>query len=258
MKVNISLGKIMFMLIIVQLLSISIVFCSSLHKANSDPIENETSIPDILSAENKSDSNNMSNTSMEGEAYPGDDMYPVVIQGRVLSIDESMNYSIYIDNVLIGNNLEGLDGFRLVPGATVKTTPADNPYISVGDCVEVQGDWIPSESPPIYLLDINKTACSNANNPPSIPFSLSGPNSGIKKHLYRYSTSAIDPDKDQLRYYISWGDGTTSVSKLVKSGRGIIMSHKWPNGGIYDIKARAMDRKGALSEWSDPVTITIA
>jgi hypothetical protein len=49
------------------------------------------------------------------------------------------------------------------------------------------------------------------NNPPRTPIIPLGKASGIPQANYAYSTSAIDPEGDQVQYLLDWGDGTTSI-----------------------------------------------
>ncbi|MDQ1260906.1 MAG: hypothetical protein QG575_87 [Euryarchaeota archaeon] len=96
---------------------------------------------------------------------------------------------------------------------------------------------------------------NSAPNMPSIP---SGPISGKAKTTYDYSTSATDPDGNKVKYTFDWGDGTRSVTMLVNSGKSARAYHKWASAGTYQVKAMATDSKGAFSEWSSPLTFTIA
>ncbi len=96
------------------------------------------------------------------------------------------------------------------------------------------------------------------NTPPNTPSAPSGPGSGYTGTSYSYSTSATDPDWDQVKYTFDWGDGTTSETGLVSSGTTASKSHSWSNPGTYYVKAKATDSKGASSEWSDSKAVTIS
>jgi hypothetical protein len=97
-----------------------------------------------------------------------------------------------------------------------------------------------------------------ANSPPNTPSIPSGPVSGKVKTFYSYSTSATDPDGNQVKYTFDWGDGTKSVSSVVNSGKSASVYHKWTTFGTYQVKAMATDSKGAFSGWSSPMNFTIA
>lgn len=98
------------------------------------------------------------------------------------------------------------------------------------------------------------------NDPPNAPATPSGPISGNTITSYRYTTSADDPDGDEVRYVFDWGDGTTSWTGLsfIHSGTTEGMMHKWIKRGIYRIRAMAMDEKGASSKWSSALAVDIS
>ncbi|MCK4416239.1 MAG: PKD domain-containing protein, partial [Thermoplasmatales archaeon] len=96
------------------------------------------------------------------------------------------------------------------------------------------------------------------NNPPNTPSKPSGPESGEVGELLTYSTSATDPDGDQVRYKFDWGDGNQSDwTDWVDSGQSASESYSWNAPGTYHIKAKAQDTPGDESEWSLPLTVTI-
>ena len=95
------------------------------------------------------------------------------------------------------------------------------------------------------------------NPPPGTPRRPSGPASGHTEIFYTYSTSATDPNDDQIKYTFDWGDGTQSSTDFVNSGSEASASHNWTDPGNYTIKARAMDSGYFESELSDGLTITI-
>ena len=99
------------------------------------------------------------------------------------------------------------------------------------------------------------TVTISSNNPPNTPSIPSGPRFGMHGISCSYSTSAKDPDGDQVKYTFDWGDGTTTETKLVNSGAIGRASHIWLSGGTYMVKAMATDRKGAPSAWSPRLTV---
>ena len=77
---------------------------------------------------------------------------------------------------------------------------------------------------------------------------------------YGYATSAKDPDGDPVKYVFDWGDKTTSWTGLafIDSGKKESVSHKWSQTGTYQVKAMALDDKGAASGWSNSLMINIS
>gem|GEM_PF-3760396 len=102
---------------------------------------------------------------------------------------------------------------------------------------------------------IVKIAANNLPNTPAIP--SGGTTSGTVGTSYSYTTSAIDPNKDQVKYTFDWGDGNTDTTNLVNSGTSASASHSWSNAGTYQVKAMATDSKGASSAWSSSLTVTV-
>jgi hypothetical protein len=100
---------------------------------------------------------------------------------------------------------------------------------------------------------------SGGNNPPNTPSTPSGPSSGQVNTNYSFSSSATDPDGDNVAIRFDWGNGTISNwSSFVGSGQTVTMSGAWPSGGTYYVKAQAKDANGATSGWSGGHQIVIS
>jgi hypothetical protein len=99
-------------------------------------------------------------------------------------------------------------------------------------------------------------AIAGKSEPPEKPETPDGETSGNVNVEYTYTTSTTDPNGDQIYYYFSWGDDTTSrwVGPY-ESGEIGEASHTWENQGNYEIKVKAKDEHGVQSEWSDPLPI---
>jgi len=91
----------------------------------------------------------------------------------------------------------------------------------------------------------------NTNNPPNAPSTPSGTSSVTPDTSYTYSTSATDPDGDQVFYKFSWGDGTDSgwVGPYSSDETGSA-SHSWSSVGTYHVSATTKDSNGEESESS--------
>jgi hypothetical protein len=97
----------------------------------------------------------------------------------------------------------------------------------------------------------------STSNPPDTP-SITGPTQGAKNIEYTFSSVTTDPDGDQVYYRFDWGDGNASDwLGPYASGLTITATHSWSDLGTYDIKVRAKDTYGALSNWSEPLPISI-
>ncbi len=81
------------------------------------------------------------------------------------------------------------------------------------------------------------------NRPPNKP-DIDGPNMGLPETEYIYVLNAIDPDNDDIRYHIDWGDETLDITNYHSSGTDLIVKHTWIGQGTYTIKVYAEDFNG--------------
>ena len=91
------------------------------------------------------------------------------------------------------------------------------------------------------------------NTPPDAPH-IDGPTNGRPDKPYNYSFVTIDPDGDDVYYFVDWGD--SSVTWWIgpyDSGEEITISNIWREQGTYTIRAKAKDLDGAESGWGELV-----
>jgi hypothetical protein len=99
---------------------------------------------------------------------------------------------------------------------------------------------------------------ATANNPPNKPSTPTGPSSGKPATSYSYSSSAIDPDGNQVYLMFDWGDGNNTGWKgPFNSGDTDTESHVWAVKGTYSVKVKAKDTRGVESVWSDLLPVTM-
>ena len=88
---------------------------------------------------------------------------------------------------------------------------------------------------PIWSFD------TGINDPPYAS-TIDGSTNGAARKEYDYNFSAVDPDGDNVSYYIEWGDGnSTRWTEYVPSGTVITLNHTWDEQGTYNITAKAKD-----------------
>ncbi len=93
---------------------------------------------------------------------------------------------------------------------------------------------------------------------PNIPDRPTGPTSGKINTQYNFSTSASDPDGDQIFYKWNWSDGANSIWQgPYDSGEYITVNHSWNLPGEYQIKVKAMDTTNMQSQWSEVLVVNI-
>jgi hypothetical protein len=101
-------------------------------------------------------------------------------------------------------------------------------------------------------------ASVNENDPPETPFRPNGPTSGKLYREHTFTTSTIDPDGNDIYYLFDWGDGSDSGwFGSYASGETVEASHIWTEQGNFDVKVIAKDTKGADSDWSDPLVVSM-
>lgn len=98
---------------------------------------------------------------------------------------------------------------------------------------------------------------SSAGSAPSTPAPPTGAATGTTGAAYWYSTSATDPDGQDVRITFDWGDGTSDESGPVASGAVVSTWHMWASAGTYCVRAKATDSGGAASAYSECTQVAI-
>jgi hypothetical protein len=105
----------------------------------------------------------------------------------------------------------------------------------------------------IWCIEI---CCDNVSYPPDPP-DITGVTHGIVDVDYDYTFNSIDPDGDDVFYYVDWGDGTyKDWFGPYSSGTDATASHSWEEQGTYIIKAKSRDIGCLESDWSQ-LSVTI-
>ncbi len=93
---------------------------------------------------------------------------------------------------------------------------------------------------------------------PEKPYPPKGTTDGKINTEYTYTAVANDPQNDKVWLIFDWGDGTNSGwLGPFESGKACEATHSWEEKGDYEIKVRAKDIFGKLSEWSDQLEVTM-
>ena len=115
-------------------------------------------------------------------------------------------------------------------------------------------DWILS-SPAIadgkvYIGSNDKKIYCFGNQPPEKP-TITGESNGKTGLEYEYTFASTDPDGDNGKYCINWGDDAAEVwIGPYPSGAQASAKHIWSEKGNDTIKAKTRDVYGAESEWT--------
>ncbi len=86
------------------------------------------------------------------------------------------------------------------------------------------------------------------NVPPNAP-TISGIVYGETGVEYEYTFNTTDPNGDDIKYFIDWGDTINEWTGEHPSGMNVKINHSWSGRGNYTIKAKAVDGDDAESEW---------
>jgi hypothetical protein len=105
------------------------------------------------------------------------------------------------------------------------------------------------------------TTQSTTNHPPNKPQKPTGPTTRVTGQQGTYWANGTDPDGDKIKYRFDWNaSGSHSYSAwtvLVNSGTKLSMEHSWTKAGTYVVKVQSRDEHGALSVWSNGLTVTV-
>jgi len=190
------------------------------------------------------------NSVLEGDIFNG---YPTFFSSGTID-----NTAGVIDNIynLIVNSGDVSD-----PG-TLVTISFTSKKISGTSILNLLNVGITNETGyvPLLVNDGNITI-QGENNNPNIPSKPSGPTAREIGQSGIFSTSATDPDGDQVQYRFDWnadgGNEYSSWTVLGTSGHTDSLSHSWNNAGTYVVKAQARDEHGDESSWSSDLTVVI-
>jgi len=70
---------------------------------------------------------------------------------------------------------------------------------------------------------------------------ISGPTNGVINNDYNYNLYSIDPENEDIYYYIDWGDDNSeNIYGPFESGANVIINHTWASSGTYEIRAKSI------------------
>jgi hypothetical protein len=99
--------------------------------------------------------------------------------------------------------------------------------------------WMNSADGNIYFASLGGA-------PPGAP-TITGQLKGKPNVEYEYTFNAVDPDGDDVYYYIDWGDNTnTGWVGTSPSGQDYKVKHTWAKKNTYIITAKAKDVNGLI------------
>jgi len=99
-------------------------------------------------------------------------------------------------------------------------------------------------------IDSGSVYVFHKNQPPNLP-TIDGPASGKAGTSYNYNFVTVEPEGDEVYYWIEWGDGSpaTEWAGPYPSGQVAIVSHTFTKKGTFTIRCQAKDSYNATSDW---------
>jgi len=95
------------------------------------------------------------------------------------------------------------------------------------------------------------------NNRPNKPETPTGDKRGEPETEYTFTSTASEPDGEQIYYRWDWGDGTLSDwLGPYSSDEECSATYSWAEEDKFDIRVIVKDEHGGESDWSDPFTFS--
>ncbi len=161
----------------------------------------------------------------------GNTLITEFVYGHIKEVDSEGN----IVWEYTGGSLYKFDAERLANGNTLISDPYNFRVIEV----DSSGNIVWEKTLSGFPMDVERLA----NNPPNAP-TIDGKTSGKAGTEYEYTFNATDPDNDDVKYYINWGDTNTEWTDFNTSGTDVKVKHTWSEDGTYNITAKAQDING--------------
>ncbi len=93
---------------------------------------------------------------------------------------------------------------------------------------------------------------------PTVPTTPTGPDSGITIWSYEFLTTTMNPYGESLSVQFDWGDSTPQSWGRPAAQEGTYHGyHGYTVCGTFEVRARAVDAGGWITEWSTPHRVTI-
>jgi len=128
---------------------------------------------------------------------------------------------------------------------------------------EYQLQVVVEDTDGLYAQDISESFIIDNDehllNPPNIPDRPSGETNIKVDTVSTYTTYSTDIDNHDLYYLWDWDDDTYSGwLGPFKSGEVVEADHIWSNDGSYTIQVKAKDVTGAVTDWSESLSVSIS
>ncbi|MEO0079893.1 MAG: hypothetical protein ABIK44_04365 [candidate division WOR-3 bacterium] len=92
---------------------------------------------------------------------------------------------------------------------------------------------------------------------PLRPKTPAGPDTVAIGDTVGFVTLAYHPLNEQVALQFNWGDTLGEWSRFVQPGSFVWEHHAWLQSGWFEVRARARDSSGHVSEWSGPESVLV-
>lgn len=93
--------------------------------------------------------------------------------------------------------------------------------------------------------------------PPGRPRRPTGPATCTTGVTHQFLTMCAHPQGESIRFQFDWGGVLGDWSRYAASGEEFAAMHVFDTAGSYRVAARAQDRAGLISDWSDIVEVPV-
>ncbi len=126
-------------------------------------------------------------------------------------------------------------------GAANQDSKEDNLYLINRSCMR----WVYYET----NLFGDPAVTFHIGRPPEKP-TIDGPTQGKIKEEQKYTIVTIDPNGDNISYFIEFDDDNGYWTAYYPSGKPINVTWTWNDKGVHTVRVKAKDENGLESEWS--------
>ncbi len=92
---------------------------------------------------------------------------------------------------------------------------------------------------------------------PLVPRRPAGPDTVLVQDTVAFFSSVQHPLGESVALQFDWGDGYGEWGSFVIPGAIVYDRHVYLTPGLYEVRCRAKDRKGFISDWSLPETVLV-
>jgi hypothetical protein len=165
-----------------------------------------------------------------------------------------------LGNVFSYSLMEGLQGFCDINNNSYCSAEEAFDYSVPRAQTFLNREFNFQQTPQIYDDYLGELELTIKELPPTLP-EINGPIEGNCNIDCIFNISSIDPEEDDIRYKLNWGDDSEELTNFYPSGEDISIAHSWNSEGTFNIWFENEDEHGAnFHEFTfpDKVAITIS